>query len=124
MNPKIMIVEDSESTNRALKAMLELNDFEVIGEALDGDEALLTFKKTNPDLVLMDIAMPKRHGIDAIKDIKRHDPKAKIIAVTALYSREKRKMALDAGASLVIDKPIDVPELIGAINSTISKDEE
>ena len=122
MSRRILIVEDSESTNRALKVMLKLHEYEVVGNAKDGEEALTMFQDVKPDLVLMDIAMPKRHGIDAIKDIIGFDPEAKIIAVTALYSPEKRKKALSVGAKLVIEKPIDVPELIVAIKSTISND--
>jgi two-component system chemotaxis response regulator CheY len=112
-----MIAEDSESTRRALEVMLELHDYEVVGKARDGEEAIKLFQEVNPDLVLMDLAMPKRHGIDAIKDIRKYDPKANIIAVTALYSPEKRNRAISAGAKMVIEKPIDVPELIRAIES-------
>ena len=120
MKKRVMIVEDSQSTSRALEVMLKLHDYEVAGNAKDGEEAFTMFQDVKPDLVLMDIAMPKRHGIDAIKDIIGFDSKAKIIAVTALYSPEKRKKALSAGAKLVIEKPIEVPELIMAIKSTIS----
>ncbi len=122
MNQRILIVEDSDSTSRALEVMLELHDYEVVGKAKDGVEAFTMFQKVKPDLVLMDLAMPKRHGIDAIKDIRKYDPKANIIAVTALYSPEKRKKALTAGAKMVIEKPIDVPDLMKAINSVISGD--
>jgi two-component system chemotaxis response regulator CheY len=77
------------------------------------------YKKLKPDLVLMDIAMPKKHGIDAIREIRSMDPKARIIAVTALYSPEKRNAALEAGAAAVVSKPIDIPELIRTIESLL-----
>lgn len=115
MNPSVMIVEDSTSTSRALKVMLQLHDYDVVGESPDGEKAVEMYRNLRPDLVLMDIAMPKKHGIEAIQDIKAMDGDAKIIVITALYSPEKKKKALLAGAEIVLMKPIDVPELIKAI---------
>lgn len=119
MNDKILIVEDSESTRRALKVMLELHNYEVVGDAKDGEEGIAMYQNSKPDLVLMDIAMPKKHGIDAIREIKVFDSKAKIIAITALYSSEKKTRALNVGAAMVIEKPINVPDLIKAMESVL-----
>ncbi len=120
MNKRVLIVEDSESTCRALNTMLTLNNYQVVGMATDGDQAVEMYKKSNPDLVLMDIAMPKKHGIDAIREIRVFDPGAKFIAVTALYSSKKKKEAMDAGASMVVVKPFDVADLIKAMESVLA----
>jgi DNA-binding response OmpR family regulator len=64
--------------------------------------------------------MPKKHGIDAIREIKTMDQKAKIIAITALYSPEKRKKVMEAGAAALVVKPFDVPDLIKAIEKVLS----
>jgi len=116
-----MIAEDSDSTRKALKTVLKFHDCEVIGEAEDGEAAVALYKSLKPDLLLIDISMPKKHGIDAIKEIKKMHPKAKIIGITALYSPEKRQEVLDVGAAELIVKPFDVPDLIRAIERVISQ---
>ena len=121
MKNNVLIVEDSKLTSQAISFMLTAHRFSVAGVAGDGEAAVKMYKKLKPDLVLMDIAMPKKHGIDAIGEIRAMDPKARIIAVTALYSPEKRNAALEAGAAAVVSKPIDIPELIRTIESLLQK---
>ncbi|MDP6155892.1 MAG: response regulator [Candidatus Thermoplasmatota archaeon] len=119
MKNTVLIVEDAESTCKALNTMLTLNNYQVVGMAADGVQAVELYKRLKPDLVLMDIAMPKKHGIDAIREIRDFDPEARFIAVTALYSAKKKKEALDAGASMVVVKPFDVADLINAMESVL-----
>ena len=120
MSARVLIVEDSESTRKAMKTMLLLNEHEICGEAENGEQAVEMYEKTKPDVVLMDIAMPKKHGIDAIREMRQMDPDAKIIGVTALYSPEKKREALKAGASSLIIKPFDVSDLIREIEALLS----
>jgi two-component system chemotaxis response regulator CheY len=122
MNIKILLVEDSESTRRALKTVLKYHDNEVIAEAVDGEQAVALYKELLPDLVLMDIAMPKKHGIDAIQEILAINNGAKIIAITALYSEEKKEEILKAGAKALVLKPFDVPTLIKTIQNVTSNE--
>ena len=117
---KVLIAEDSQSTRLALRTVLEFHNFATVAEAKDGEEAVAAYKKEHPDLVLMDIAMPKKHGIDAIAEIIAFDHAAKIVAITALYSPEKRKAAMDAGAAAVVSKPFDVPDLIKTIRAILT----
>ena len=119
MNVKILIAEDSGSSRRALKTVLKLHKFDVIAEATDGEQAVNLYKELKPDLVLMDIAMPKMHGIDAIREILAVDDKAKIIAVTALYSEEKINEINEAGPKAIVMKPFTVPKLIKTIQDII-----
>ncbi len=111
----VLIAEDSDSTRKALRTVLGFHDYEIVAEVVDGEEAVEAYKKYEPDIVLMDIAMPKKHGIDAIKEICAFDPKARTIAITALYSPEKREAVLDAGAMALVSKPFDVPDLLHAL---------
>lgn len=120
MKKQVLIAEDSESTKQALKTALELHNYDVIAEASDGKQAMTLYKELKPDLVLMDIAMPKMHGIDAIREILKINKKAKIIAITALYSEEKQTEILEAGAKACILKPFDVPNLIKTIKEIIA----
>jgi two-component system chemotaxis response regulator CheY len=119
MTIQILIAEDSNSTRQALKAVLKLHNYDVIAEAKDGEQAVALYKELKPDLVLMDIAMPKKHGIDAIREILEINKKAKIIAVTALYSDEKIEQIYDAGANALVMKPFDVPNLIKTIQNVM-----
>ena len=120
MTQTVLVVEDSLSTLKALKTMLRLHDYDVVGEAYDGVEAIRLYQELHPDLVLMDIAMPKMHGIDAIREIMQLDSNARIIAITALYSPDKRRQAVDAGAIALITKPFTVGDLIGSISTVLA----
>jgi two-component system chemotaxis response regulator CheY len=120
MKKQVIIAEDSSSTKQALKTALELHDYNVVGEASNGLQAMTLYKELKPDLVLMDIAMPKMHGIAAIRGILKINRKAKIIAITALYSEEKQTEILETGAKACILKPFDVPILIKTINEIIA----
>jgi two-component system chemotaxis response regulator CheY len=120
MSAQILIAEDSDSARRALKAVLKLHNFEVVAEATDGEQAVNLFKELKPDLVLMDIAMPKMHGIDAIREILLIDKDAKIIAVTALYSEEMIGEIKEAGPKALVMKPFDVPKLIKTIQTILA----
>ena len=117
MKDQILIAEDSESTRQALKTVLKHHNYHVIAEARDGEQAVTLYKELQPDIVLMDIAMPKKHGIDAIHEILLYDKNAKIIAVTALYSHEKRVEIMEAGAKALVMKPFDVSNLIKTIHN-------
>ncbi|MFW9876698.1 MAG: response regulator [Candidatus Thorarchaeota archaeon] len=119
MTVQILIAEDSNSTRQALKAVLKLHNYDVVGEAKDGDQAVALYRDLKPDLVLMDISMPKKHGIDAIYEILEINKKAKIIAVTALYSNEKIEQIYDAGVHALVIKPFDVPTLIKTIQNVM-----
>ena len=120
MNPQILIADDSDSTRRTLKTLLELHNYDVVAEAKDGDQAVTLYKELQPELVLMDIAMPKKHGIDAIKEILAINHDAKIIAVTALYSQENVIRIMDAGVKALVMKPFDVSKLIKTIQDVIA----
>lgn len=117
---KALIVEDSLSTSRALKTVLSVHNYEIVGEARDGEQAVALYQQLRPDITLMDIAMPKKHGIDAIREILSLDKTAKIIAVTALYSPEKKREIMKAGAIALVVKPFDVPDLIKTIEKTLA----
>jgi len=98
---KILVVDDEPMMRESLK--LILSKYDVI-EASDGTEAIRIYQNAKPDLVLMDIMMPRMNGIEATKEILRISPKAKIVAVTA-YATDKGKEILEAGAVEILEKP-------------------
>ena len=123
MDRKKRIVNDEDYTiiREGLKSLIEsLSGFEVVGEAEDGREAIACAERLSPDLILMDLSMPKTDGITAIKEIKRCCSEIKILALTVHKTEGHVRMALEAGADGYILKDATSQELESAINSIIS----
>lgn len=84
---KILIVDDSRTSRKILHSILEEAGYEIVGEAVDGQDAVEKFKELKPDIVTLDITMPVMDGIEALKLIKEDSPAAKVIMVTAEIGR-------------------------------------
>ena len=110
---KILIVEDYKDLSEFYQEFL---DEDTLLIASDGEEAVSLYKENKPDIVMMDLKLPKKSGIEATKEIMKIDPNAKIIAITA-YGSTIGSKALEAGAKEVLRKPIRFNEL----RDTISK---
>ena len=117
---RILIVDDHEDNVELLRARLESWGFETLS-AKDGAEALATIESSLPDLVLLDIMMPKIDGIEVARRVKNNPdlPFIPIIMQTALDSTENKVEGLEAGADDYITKPIDFPELKARVNSML-----
>jgi two-component system, chemotaxis family, chemotaxis protein CheY len=109
---KVLIVDDMSFMRFALRKLLEKNEYEVIGEAKDGEEAIKKYVQYKPDIVTMDITMPKMSGIAALKDILQQDPQAKIVMVSAMGQTSYVKEALVNGAKYFIVKPFKEDKVI------------
>ena len=113
---KILIVEDDVAVREILKIMLD--GFEVL-EADNGEDAVRIYLKERPDIVFMDIVLPKMDGVEATREILRHDPKAKIVGITAFESRGEE--ILKAGAVALLEKPITKSKLYELIEKVCGK---
>jgi len=113
---KLLVVDDAPHVLKALRDTLEAHGYEV-HEAVNGEEAVTRYREVRPDVVLMDILMPKMDGISATRNIIDCDPDAKIIAVTAVGKRGLEKECIEAGASGFVMKPFKTKDLIDTINS-------
>lgn len=102
---KVLIVDDAAFMRLAIKSMLEKNNFEVVGEAENGLVAITKYKELKPDIVTMDITMPKMDGIEATVEIKNIDKDATIIIISAIGQETMVKKAIIAGAKTFILKP-------------------
>lgn len=102
---RVLIVDDALFIRTTLKKMLEQNGYDVVGEAENGLEAVLKYNELKPDLVTMDITMPRMDGLTALKAIKKTNPSAKVVMITALGKEDTVKEAILAGASGFIVKP-------------------
>ena len=118
---RIVIVEDHTILREGLRSLLrEHGNMEVVGEAGDGRTAIRLVLSQKPDLVLMDLSMPKMNGFEAILEIKKSEPAIKIIALTVHNTEEYILMTLQAGADGYVLKDATHDELIMAIRQVLS----
>ena len=111
--PTILVCDDEEGVRESFKLILE--DHYNLRFALNGLEAIETLKSFTPDLMLLDIKMPKTHGMEILKQIKKSKPKLPVIIVTGYQSVEMAQEALKNGASDYIPKPFDSKQILKAV---------
>ena len=116
MATTILIVDDDEAVRSTLTRILEKNrEFTVVGEAGDGSEALELARTLSPDLILMDLAMPRVNGLEATRSIKAERPETKVIIITRYQEDAYRQAAAQSGADAFLPKGTRVPELLATI---------
>lgn len=103
----VLMVDDSRTSRRILRGVLEQGGFEVVGEATNGEEGYLKYKELTPDIVTMDITMPVMDGIESLTLIKKVNENSKVVMITAAGQKEKMVEALKRGADEFITKPFD-----------------
>lgn len=120
-NVRIVLADDHTILREGLRALLSAGpDFEIIGEAGDGREAVRCVEKLGPDLLLMDLSMPRMSGMDAISEIKRRYPETKIIALTVHKTEEYLLSTLQAGVDGYVLKDATHDELVMAIHNVMA----
>jgi DNA-binding NarL/FixJ family response regulator len=118
---RVVIAEDHTILREGLKSLLSSSpDFEIIGEAGDGREAIRCVEKCKPNLILVDLSMPKMNGIDAIREIKRRFPETKILVLTVHKTEEYILATLKAGADGYVLKDATHAELMIAVKNVLS----
>lgn len=117
----VLVVDDSKMSRNMLKAILEEEGYAIIAEAGNGEEAVAAYQQYSPDLITLDITMPKMDGIEALKLILDFDPSAKAIMITAAGQQSKLIEALKYGAKKFITKPFEKAEVLNNINEVMSK---
>jgi two-component system, NarL family, response regulator LiaR len=116
----ILIADDHKLVRQGIINFLEVQgEFEVKGEATNGEEAIILAEKLKPDVILMDLNMPKVNGIEAIQQIKKSYPKIRIIVLTAFTQNETVFPAINAGVDGYLLKDIMPDELISAIRLVV-----
>ncbi|MED1410213.1 MULTISPECIES: response regulator [Bacillus] len=116
MKIKLLLVEDHHIVRRGLVFFLKSREeFEIIGEAENGEEALTFVQKEKPDLVLMDLSMPKMDGIEATKRIKQYDKTIKILMLSSFSEQDYVLPALEAGADGYQLKEVQPDQLVASI---------
>ena len=116
---KILIVDDSKTSRRFLRNMLEKAGHEIIDEAVNGREGVDKYKELHPDIVTMDITMPVLDGIDAVGEIMDYDKEAKV--VTAAGQKNNMVEALKKGASDFIQKPFESDVILEVVQKVLEE---
>ena len=113
---RVLLVDDHMVVRSGLSTVLSVyDDLKLVGEAGDGEEAIRACERLQPDVVLMDLLMPKMDGVTAIKAIKTRWPQIQIIALTSFKEKEYVEGALKAGANGYLLKDVSAEELVNAV---------
>ena len=116
---KILIVDDAAFMRMMLKDILTKGGFEIAGEAADGVEAVAKYGELKPDLVTLDITMPNKDGIQALKEIKAADPNATCVMCSAMGQQAMVIESIQAGAKDFIVKPFQAERVIEAVKKVV-----
>ncbi len=115
MSVKVLVVDDASFMRTMLSDILTAEGFEIIGEAENGVDAVELYKELKPDITTMDIVMPLKSGIDAVKEIIALDQGAKIVMCSALGQESLVTEAISAGAKDYIIKPFDPEKVLAMV---------
>ena len=120
--PNILVIDDNASVRKAITMMLESGGHCVTG-AKDGTEGMRAFESVEPDLVIVDIIMPDKDGIEIIREMRRSRPETRIIAMTGggqFPNLDFLKMARAFGAADALAKPIDPDDLVSRVQACLA----
>ena len=120
---RILVADDASFMRQMIREIVEAGGFEVCGEASDGVEAVDEFKRLQPDVVTMDIVMPRKSGIDAVRGIVAIDPGACVVMCSALGQETLVTEAIQAGAKDFIVKPFKPDAVIETLKKVLEKEE-
>ena len=117
---RILVVEDDKLITMQITRVLSRAGYDIVGTASDGEEAIKKANELHPHVILMDLVMPRVHGLDAIKEINGSLPETNIIVVTGLQSKNILVEALKAGAKDGLFKPFKEHELLEVVEKYAS----
>ena len=113
---RVLIVDDAAFMRMSIRTMLQNYDFEIVGEAENGVMAIEKYQELQPDIVTLDITMPEMDGLQALREIKKIDPAASVVLVSALGQEARMKEAIIYGAKGFIVKPFKEEIIVSALS--------
>jgi DNA-binding response OmpR family regulator len=117
--PVAVVGDDEADLRETIAEFLTLHGFDVL-QAANGLEVLLHVKRSSPQVVVLDLRMPRLGGLDALRRIRSFDPSIRVVVVTAEVDREVHRQALAGGAAAVLEKPVGFPQLLAALGAADS----
>lgn len=121
MAERILIVDDAAFMREMLRDLLSEEGYEIVAEAADGDEAVAAYAEHSPDLVMLDIVMPRKSGLEALREIVASDAEATVVMCSALGQESLVMEALDAGAKDFVVKPFKPDRALDVIKKVLQK---
>ncbi len=115
MRKKVLIADDTTLMREMIRGALPAEEFQIVGDAVSGDQAIELYKQTQPDVMLLDINMPKMNGIDALSEIMKIDPGANVIMCSDQKYESMIMMALKKGAKDFVIKPFTSYDILLAV---------
>jgi two-component system chemotaxis response regulator CheY len=115
-NLKILLCDDSMLVRKKLKDALAEKGFTRLFEAADGEEAVALCLKENPDLVLLDITMPKKDGLEALQEIKQNNPNIHVVIASSVGTQANLMKAIKLGAENFLQKPVQIDAILDIAN--------
>ena len=119
---RILVADDASFMRMMIREIVEDEGYEVVGEASDGIEAVDMYRELHPDIVTMDIVMPRRSGIDAVRGIVELEPSACIVMCSALGQETLVSESLQAGARDFIVKPFKPEAVLATLREALEKE--
>jgi two-component system chemotaxis response regulator CheY len=116
---RVLVVDDAAFMRKMLSDALATGGHEIVGEAANGVEAFSQFQELRPDVTTLDITMPERDGLAALKDILAYDPTAKVVMCSALGQESKVLEAIKGGAKDFVVKPFQADRVLDAVSKAI-----
>lgn len=116
---RLLVVDDATFIRHILVDLLTTHGHEVVGQATNGNEAVAQFRLLRPDVVTLDITMPEKDGIEALREIMAEDPAARVIVCSALKEKTRVIEALQAGARDYILKPLRPERVLESVEKVL-----
>ena len=117
MNGSVIIIDDDEDILELLTEYLSLEDFDVVGQGIDGLQAVNLYAEHKPDFVILDIAMPNYDGIYGLENIKKINPNAIVIILTGNSDKSLAEKIIQLNATIILEKPYPVEKLVSIMKS-------
>ena len=117
---RVLIADDAAFMRMMIRNILTQNGHEVVGEAENGDEAVVRYTELKPDVTTMDITMPEKDGIAALKEILASDPAAKVVMCSALGQEAKVIESIRSGAKDFVVKPFQQDRVLAAVAKALA----
>ncbi len=124
MKKRVLIADDTALFREMIKNALGSEEYQIVGEAVSGGQAVDMYKEKKPDLMILDINMPKMNGIDALTAVMDYDPEAKVIMCSDQKYEGMIVMAIKKGAKDFIVKPFTTSDVLFAVKKAFEEEEE
>jgi len=118
---RIQLVDDNEVTRALLRGILRGEEYEVVGEASDGEQGIEMALRLKPDVLCLDISMPKADGLEVLRQVRAQLPETVVLMVTSHTEREMVQQAVQSGASGYIVKPFNSGKVLDTIGRAVGR---